>query len=1572
MKTAAVPWQRVLAALAAVAVTLTGVIVAFRADGFQALDATVPRATRWFVDQASGRVVLADGFSGRALARLDTSDDGQVLEVAQSASGVVVVDRSAATARLIDASALRLGPAQSVGLVAQPSTIVGVSQAGLVAVDPASTEALLLPPGGDAVPFDIVAGGAGDATRIAPDGAVWTIAAGRLSRITTTGRQEIANGLSDARFTLVGSKPFVLDVDRARVRYDRGSWIDLPAATVVAELVLQEPGPADECGWLAGNDQLWCIGGDGIVEATTIDGLDVDGADMLAIAGDAAALVRRAPSEIVRLDWRNGAVLDDVVADPAPGATLQVAASTDLVWVDETNGGTVWAVNPWGISAIRKDDQATPLLGEAGELLAEGASGQAPTVRGGEDNTGEVEREPDDNGIDDPPVAVDDPVTARSGTSVPIAVTANDYDPDGEAIALIRVEEPSNGDVELASASTVLYQPKPGFVGVDEFEYTIVDGDGTEASATVSIELLPADAPNQAPIGSPDVTQTGADAPVVIDVLLNDIDPERDALRVASFNPPDVGGEITETVAPSGLPALRYVPPAGASGTATFTYRPVDSFGAVGEPVAVRVDIAQTSDENRPPIVKPDAARVRRDIEATLPVLANDRDPDGDRLQLGLVQPMPPGLEVRVDGNELRVTARAGAAELSPFAYTVDDGRGNVVIGSVLIALIAELEPNRPPIANADTASAVVGTAQLIDVLANDSDPDGDPLILVSVDRADDAPNAGGIEVQGSSVRYVAAPIATDEDIAIDRFTYTIVDGNGNDATGEVSVRVLPEPIAAPPFAQDDAATTEVDVPVTLDVLGNDGDPSGERPTIVSVGCAGGGIATVTPDSRVTYRPPPGRSGVFSCTYEVRNSQGLRASATVVVSVLEPAVTNAAPIVSNEDVTIEINDETTIDLLANDTDPDGPDSALRVLSSTRPTLGTATRTDGLIEFSAGPVVGFTTIKYQVGDDMSGVSTGRVLIRIVEPEPVAPFAVDDVRTITGPAVPTAVAVLANDGDPDGDVADLRITSATLLAGDGTFTFGAGEIVMSARSDFVGEMIVQYTITDADGLTDDARVVLTVLEAPNRPPIAAPDAAQVANGASVTVPIALNDSDPDGDTLAYSIVTGPDSALGSARLELGSLVFDAVPGASGVATVVYRVDDGEATADAVVSITVLPCTESTPEAPDLFLQTGYQQPIAIDLTATASNGTVVEVGPPLSAPSGVYTPPAGENGNITFTYVVRNSCRIQDVGQVVIDVNQDPIASPYQAAIGRLAPVTIAVSALATDAEPLRITSLEGAPEWVAIVNDQQAILVDPAGRSGRLDMAAIVSDPGGLQTRVPISIELVNFAPVAQPDAVAIADAPVVFSPLANDSDPDGDAVALAAVPETLTFSNGVVGTIERVGSDQVRVDAGAGLGVATFSYTITDSLGLVSSPAVVTVTVNRSPVAPDVEISIPAGETIVVPVPATDAEGGTLTLTIVDDPSPLTVTVGTGLSVNVTAPLLSIGTNISVTYRVTDPQGASATGELIITVGLPIPTTTTTTIAPTTTTTTTPATTTTTPPSATTTTLPLVTIPPDT
>ena len=1536
-----VPWRRAIAVLAAVAATLTGLVVVFRADGFTPIDATVPRATRWFVHQATGRIVLADGFSGRALARLDVGDAGDVLEVVQSAVGAAVVDRSAATARDIDGSALRIGPPRSVGVVASPTAIVGVGQSGLVAVDPDTSAGLLLPPDGDAVRFDV--DGAGRETRIAPDGSVWTIAAGALTRITTTGGSVHTTGLSSARFSLVGATPLVFDVERARVRFGDGEWVALPDGIDPSEVVVQEPGPSADCGWLGADDELWCVGTEGVAERSTIAGLAVDGADRLAIAGDAGVLVRRAPQEIVRIDWRSAAVRTDVTTTVPAESELAVAASTDVIWIDQTNGALVWAVNPWGVQAIRKNDGSTPLLGETGEVLEGGAPGQDTVRTSGGSSPDEVPFEPDENGIDDPPIAIDDQVTARAGTPVPIVVTANDHDPDGEAIALVATTDPDHGTVEIASAAIAVYRPVSGFVGIDRFTYTIVDGNGTEATATVTLELIPADATNQAPIGTEDVAETGPNAPVVVDVLRNDIDPERDPLRIDSFTPPDVGGAVVEVRSASDLPALRYTPPPGASGTATFTYRPADVLGAVGEPVTVRVEIAQPTDENRPPILRPDAIRVRRGVPTNLPVLANDRDPDGDRMFVEVVEPLPPGIDARVDGVDLVITARAGAGDLSPFAYRVVDGRGGQAIGWVLVALIDDEEPNRPPVANPDTASVVAGTSRQIDVLANDTDPDGDPLFLVAVRRDVDAATSGDIRVEGGLVRYTPAAVDAAADAAVDRFEYVVSDGNGHEVEGEVTVRVLPEPIAGPPFAQDDAATTIVDTPVTLDVLYNDGDPSGERPTIVGTpGCAAGGTARVSSGGRVRYTPPLGRSGVFTCTYEIVNSQGSRDAATIVITVRQPEITNLAPVVGDIGRTVETGTTIVVDLLEAATDPDGPPEELRVLSMTTPVLGIAVRDGSRVTFEAGDVPGAVSIAFQVGDAQNGVTPARLNIRIVEPDPEPPVAVDDALTITGPAVPVTFDVLANDSDPDGERAELAVVSATVETGEAVAAIVGRSVVVTAAPEYVGVVRVGYRIEDADGLGATAAATLTVLEAPNRPPTAVDDAAQVVNGGTVTVPIALNDFDLDGDPLVYSIVAPPDPALGSARLDDGSLVFVARPGASGVAATTYRIDDGEATADAVVRISVLPCAAAPPEAPDVFLQTGYQQPIAVDLTAYARNGQVVDVSAPLSAPSGVITPPPGENGNIVISYAVRNSCRIQDVGQVVIDVNQDPVGTSFERSIGRHEALSIPVTALASDLEPLTIVTLDGAPPWMSIAADGRSIDVLPDGAAGRADTVAVIADPGGLQVQVPVTIVLVNLAPVAQPDAFEYTADVDTFSPLDNDSDADGDAIALLAVPSTLAFPNGVTGSVEIVDGSRLRIVPAGGEGVATFEYTIVDAQGLASAPALVTVRVNRSPVAPDVEIELPAGSEVTVVVPATDPDGEQLTLELVDDPAPVQVDVD-GLTLIVRAPPGAANRQFDLGYRVTDPSGATADGRLRITVTEPPAATTTTTTTTTTT-----------------------------
>jgi hypothetical protein len=284
----------------------------------------------------------------------------------------------------------------------------------------------------------------------------------------------------------------------------------------------------------------------------------------------------------------------------------------------------------------------------------------------------------------------------------------------------------------------------------------------------------------------------------------------------------------------------------------------------------------------------------------------NDTDPDGDPLSLALIEPLPAGLEVVTTGEQLSVTARAGAAPLVPFTYSVDDGHGHVVRGSVLVSVIDDVEPNRPPVVAPDAGKVVVGESVVIDVTANDVDPDGDPLTLVSVSRASDG-SGEAVRFSQEQIQFAPAPLVDEEGQATARFTYTVSDGNGHEVVGDVTITILSEPLADPPFARDDSTFTFVDVPVTIDVLRNDGDPSGGRPTLVGrPGCPAGGTATVTADNQVRFDPPVGRSGAFRCSYEVTNARGLKASASIIVSVREPEITNQPPEADLDSLTVEI------------------------------------------------------------------------------------------------------------------------------------------------------------------------------------------------------------------------------------------------------------------------------------------------------------------------------------------------------------------------------------------------------------------------------------------------------------------------------------------------------------------------------------------------------------------------------------------------------------------------------------------------------------------------------------------
>jgi RHS repeat-associated protein len=159
-------------------------------------------------------------------------------------------------------------------------------------------------------------------------------------------------------------------------------------------------------------------------------------------------------------------------------------------------------------------------------------------------------------------------------------------------------------------------------------------------------------------------------------------------------------------------------------------------------------------------------------------------------------------------------------------------------------------------------------------VLANDSDPDGDPLSVIGWGQ----PKHGSLVYSGSSFTYTPEANYWGPDA----FLYTISDGKGGTASAYVYLDVASA--NDDPVAQNDADVTDKNTPVTIDVLVNDADPDGEALTLTSVGSPSHGTASIV-SGKVVYTPTTNYVGADSFTYEIEDPHGDTATATVNVFV---------------------------------------------------------------------------------------------------------------------------------------------------------------------------------------------------------------------------------------------------------------------------------------------------------------------------------------------------------------------------------------------------------------------------------------------------------------------------------------------------------------------------------------------------------------------------------------------------------------------------------------------------------------------------------------------------------------
>ncbi|MEM9303869.1 MAG: Ig-like domain-containing protein, partial [Pseudomonadota bacterium] len=357
------------------------------------------------------------------------------------------------------------------------------------------------------------------------------------------------------------------------------------------------------------------------------------------------------------------------------------------------------------------------------------------------------------------PVASDDAATTRREVPVTIAVLANDSDPDGGPLRVVSVTAPASGTATVEGGAMVTYAPNPGFAGIDSFSYLIVDDFGSEASAevVVTVEDVP-------PIVIGDdqaMTRTGV--PVVIDVLAND---SGEGLFLGSAGAPSNG---TTSIVDG---AIRYAPAAGFVGTDSFTYEVGDANGQEGSGT---VTVTVTP----PPITATDdMAQTLRNRDVVIDVLRND---EGEMLELAAVE-MPANGTATIEDGRVRFEPRRDFTGTDSFRYTVTDAGGESAQATVTVVVMPF---NTTPVANDDAAVTDKNVAVVIDVLANDSDEDGDTLTIVSVDPQQTGFGTVAITAD-QQIRYTPNPGWWGGD----SFTYTIDDGFGGQATASVVLDV--------------------------------------------------------------------------------------------------------------------------------------------------------------------------------------------------------------------------------------------------------------------------------------------------------------------------------------------------------------------------------------------------------------------------------------------------------------------------------------------------------------------------------------------------------------------------------------------------------------------------------------------------------------------------------------------------------------------------------------------------------------------------------------------------------------